>query len=68
MKSNNTSTPPDTDERELIRTRLRTCMLVEAAAGTGKTTMMVTRMVALLANGECEIRNIAAVTFTRKAA
>ncbi|MFH0824597.1 MAG: UvrD-helicase domain-containing protein, partial [Pseudomonadota bacterium] len=47
---------------------LRTCMLVEAAAGTGKTTMMVTRMVALLANGECEIRNIAAVTFTRKAA
>ncbi len=44
-------------------------MLVEAAAGTGKTASMVERMVALLAGGRCkEIRTLAAVTFTRKAA
>ena len=42
-------------------------MLVEAAAGTGKTTAMIDRIVELLARGE-EISRIAAVTFTRKAA
>ncbi len=43
-------------------------MLVEAAAGTGKTTSMIGRMVELLANGNCTIDTLAAVTFTRKAA
>ena len=43
-------------------------MLVEAAAGTGKTTSMIGRMVELLANGNCKIDTLAAVTFTRKAA
>ena len=41
-------------------------MLVEAAAGTGKTTSMVGRMVALLRAGKCRIDTLAAVTFTRK--
>jgi len=43
-------------------------MLVEAAAGTGKTTSMVGRMVALLREGRCHTDTLAAVTFTRKAA
>lgn len=43
-------------------------MLVEAAAGTGKTTALVNRAVALLAAGKCRAREIAAVTFTHKAA
>jgi ATP-dependent helicase/nuclease subunit A len=43
-------------------------MLVEAAAGTGKTTCMVRRMVALIRRGKCTVEKIAAVTFTRKAA
>ena len=41
-------------------------MLVEAAAGTGKTTAMIARMVALLAAGKCRTDTLAAVTFTRK--
>ena len=43
-------------------------MLVEAAAGTGKTTCLIDRMVGLLAAGKCRIETMAAVTFTRKAA
>ena len=42
--------------------------MVEAAAGTGKTTGMIGRMVKLLASGKCSIDALAAVTFTRKAA
>lgn len=43
-------------------------MLVEAAAGTGKTTCLVGRMIGLLRAGKCRIETLAAVTFTRKAA
>lgn len=42
--------------------------MVEAAAGTGKTTSMVARMLNLVAEGECQAEQMAAVTFTRKAA
>lgn len=67
-KQNKTSIPPDQPQRELILTELQRTLLVEAAAGTGKTTSMVGRMVALLREGHCNIENLAAVTFTRKAA
>ena len=61
--------PPDQDQRELILDLLDRNMLVEAAAGTGKTTSMVGRMIALLRTGSCaSARSLAAVTFTRKAA
>ncbi|MFH1539789.1 MAG: UvrD-helicase domain-containing protein [bacterium] len=60
--------PPDQSQRELILRELETTMLVEAAAGTGKTTSMVGRMVALLASGKCSADRMAAITFTRKAA
>jgi ATP-dependent helicase/nuclease subunit A len=43
-------------------------MLVEAAAGTGKTTSLVTRVIGLLRSGRCDIAHVAAVTFTLKAA
>jgi ATP-dependent helicase/nuclease subunit A len=43
-------------------------LLVEAGAGSGKTTELVNRMVALLASGAAQVGEIAAVTFTRKAA
>ena len=43
-------------------------MLVEAAAGTGKTTSLVDRMVNLVGTGRARASNIAAVTFTVKAA
>jgi len=61
--------PADQDQRDRIASDLEENVLVEAAAGTGKTTSMVERMVSLLARGTCEeIRTLAAVTFTRKAA
>ncbi|MFO8009142.1 MAG: UvrD-helicase domain-containing protein, partial [Candidatus Brocadiia bacterium] len=60
--------PPDHAQRRRILEELDTTMLVEAAAGTGKTTSMVGRMVALLREGKCDIDTLAAVTFTRKAA
>ncbi len=59
--------PQDHAERALIETELGTSILVEAAAGTGKTTSMVNRMVELLAQGRCTVDTLAAVTFTRKA-
>lgn len=60
--------PPDKEQRDLIVTRLDKSMLVEAAAGTGKTTSMIQRMTALLETGACSISRLAAVTFTRKSA
>ncbi len=59
---------PDEAARRLIREELDSCLLVEAAAGTGKTKSMVDRMVALVAKGAAEPAKMAAVTFTRKAA
>ncbi len=58
-----------TDEaaRQRIVTDLGTTLLVEAAAGTGKTTMLVRRFVALLRAG-ADVAGLAAVTFTDKAA
>ena len=60
--------PPDQEQRDIILHDLDTTILVEAAAGTGKTTSMVGRMVNLLAYGKTTIDCMAAVTFTRKAA
>jgi ATP-dependent helicase/nuclease subunit A len=60
--------PPDQSERDRIARDLDHNILVEASAGTGKTTCLVTRMVNLLGEGKCTIDGLAAVTYTRKAA
>ena len=60
--------PPDHEDRRRILEQLDTTLLVEAGAGTGKTTSMIGRMVALLREGRCRIDTLAAVTFTRKSA
>ena len=54
--------------RHRIQSELSKNFIVEAAAGTGKTTSLVNRMVALVETGTCRIDELAAVTFTRKAA
>ncbi len=61
---------PTSDQaaRERIAKDLDTTLLVEAGAGSGKTTSLVTRMVALITSGRARVDRIAAVTFTRKAA
>ena len=58
---------PDEPSREAVRTRLGVSMLVEAGAGSGKTTLIVDRLLALVRSG-VPVDSIAAVTFTRKAA
>ena len=58
----------DRREREEIRNNLDESFLVEAAAGTGKTTVLVDRLVALLQSGRTSVDRVVAVTFTRKAA
>jgi ATP-dependent helicase/nuclease subunit A len=60
--------PPDQSVRDLITCDLRKNILVEASAGTGKTTSLVARMINLIRQGECPVGKLAAVTFTRKAA
>lgn len=59
---------PDIDERNQIVNELDKNMLVEAGAGSGKTTSIVNRMVSLVISGKCKVENMAAITFTRKAA
>jgi ATP-dependent helicase/nuclease subunit A len=58
----------DRAARERIRTSLGESLLVEASAGTGKTTELIARIVSVLASGATTIDHIVAVTFTNKAA
>src|SRR6059058_6240084 len=60
--------PTDSEARTLIETALDTTLIVEAAAGTGKTTALVGRIVRIIAEGKADVRSIVAVTFTEKAA
>jgi len=69
--SNSTAIPlplPDQVARDRIAQDLETNLLVEAGAGSGKTTALVGRMIALIVTGSATAGEIAAVTFTRKAA
>ncbi len=58
----------DQDQRDIIANDLDSTVIVEAAAGTGKTTELVRRILGILAAGRTPIQNIVAVTFTEKAA
>ena len=58
----------DQESRRLIREELQTNILVEAGAGSGKTQMLAERMAAGVAAGVYNVEQMAAVTFTRKAA
>ena len=59
---------PDQAARDLIRERLDVNLLVEAGAGSGKTQCLAQRMAAGVLAGRYEVEQMAAVTFTRKAA
>ena len=58
----------DAHARGFIRSALAETLVVEAAAGTGKTTELVNRIVAVLRSGLARVDQIVAVTFTHKAA
>ena len=59
---------PDQEARRRIREDLRVNLMCEASAGTGKTKVLVDRMVETVAAGAADIGHMAAITFTRKAA
>src|SRR5262252_4519348 len=58
----------DANARSRIQNEFDTTFFVEAAAGTGKTTVLVGRIVGLIRSGEGTLARIVAVTFTEKAA
>jgi ATP-dependent helicase/nuclease subunit A len=59
---------PDEEARARIREDLDATLIVEAAAGTGKTTALVSRIVALVRSGRATLHGLVAVTYTDKAA
>jgi ATP-dependent helicase/nuclease subunit A len=58
----------DQESRDQIRTNFDQNIVVEAAAGTGKTTELIQRIIGLLTAGRTSVEKIIAVTFTEKAA
>lgn len=58
----------DAEARERIERDLDQSFVVEAAAGTGKTTALIARMIHILRTGRARLAEIVALTFTEKAA
>src|SRR5215472_5458047 len=58
----------DDEARAAIRDALDETLVVEAAAGTGKTTELVNRIMRVLETGRARMDEVVAVTFTEKAA
>jgi ATP-dependent helicase/nuclease subunit A len=60
--------PADEEARERARRDHGTSLVLEAGAGTGKTTLLVDRIESLVRTGTARLDEIAAVTFTENAA
>jgi ATP-dependent exoDNAse (exonuclease V) beta subunit len=60
--------PVDFAARESAACDLDTTFFVEAAAGTGKTTALVARIVSIVTSRRARVREVVAITFTEKAA
>ncbi|MGH9018768.1 MAG: UvrD-helicase domain-containing protein, partial [Acidimicrobiales bacterium] len=58
---------PDAAARRRITADLDHTLFVEAGAGSGKTSALVDRVLALVGSGRAELRSVAAITFTEKA-
>jgi len=58
----------DEQSRRLIEEAVDETLFVEAAAGTGKTTELIKRILRVIATGRADVHGIVAVTFTEKAA
>jgi len=56
----------DVEARQRAASEHTTTFLVEAGAGTGKTTVLLTRLLSLLRSGRCRADRLAAITFSEK--
>ena len=59
---------PDHVERVSATTVFSKNIVVSAGAGTGKTSLLIERVLNLVGSGTCELERLAAITFTEKAA
>ena len=60
--------PRDHAARDRAATDFETNLVVSAGAGTGKTTLLVERVLTAIGEGKAQVSEIAAITFTDKAA
>jgi ATP-dependent helicase/nuclease subunit A len=60
--------PQDQAVRHAAVSQLDDTLFLEASAGTGKTTLLVDRVVALITSGRARMEQVAAITFTEAAA
>ena len=63
-----TRPPADQAVRERVVRDFDTTFLLEAGAGTGKTTVLVDRILAIVTTGRATLDRVVAITFTEKAA
>lgn len=59
---------PDADDRDVAARTFDRNLVVEAGAGTGKTSLLVERLLVALGSGRVALGEVAAITFTDKAA
>ena len=59
---------PDEEARRRAATELGTTFLVEAGAGTGKTSVLLQRLLTLVRSGRSPLERVSAITFTERAA
>ncbi len=59
---------PDQAVRDRVRTDFVSTLVLEAGAGTGKTTVLVDRLVSLVVTGTATLDRVVAITFTEAAA
>lgn len=58
----------DVEARQRAAVELDTTFLVEAGAGTGKTSVLLQRLLGVIRTGRSRLERVAAITFTDKAA
>jgi ATP-dependent helicase/nuclease subunit A len=68
QKTNKDLSLADWADRNTARHDLTRSLTVEAGAGTGKTTLLVDRILSLLSSHKAALDQIVAITFTEKAA
>jgi ATP-dependent exoDNAse (exonuclease V) beta subunit len=68
MAEKMTRAPADQAVRDRVVSDFDTTFLLEAGAGTGKTTVLVSRILALVRKGHATLDRVVAITFTEKAA